>query len=457
MQERHNTRAAAVSKIPRAAALYRAECLEALDELEYDCPADWHARRSWPSVLLLRAVLAHLVRYVSADGYTRAVRERIACKLRVDERSISRAVEALEALGYIEQAHTIGWRALSFRLRVLEAASGKPAETEVVRLRRDLHAAKAALAAVPPPPESGVLEAQAAAELLAGADVVPLAQRADVDDAKPTPATGQLATLWTLVRDGQLDRRHVDERAMCAAECPCWTAPDEEAQQGRYGGVTGGRYKIRTCDFIRVKDAVTGLPSTKELPEAAQVVLGRVLEHRQRVHQLEPGSPSSPARAPAAWLRQHLAPWVDDCEALQASQRCDYGRAVEALLTVAFKHRGFKDDSGQDWHDHKHRLDWYPKHRRLLLEQAELLLRASAKREHHPARKSSPGEDNAPPKCGGVCNGGAFPNIHCDECTRRKDEAEAAKRTAAERAEREHADELAQRRAVQRRALMEVG
>lgn len=438
MHDTHSTRRPDPKKIPRADAKYRAACGEALRFLDYPQPESWDRSMKWPTERFFRNVLFALIGWAHADGRTNVVRDLIAAECKASWRHVSHAVGCLEALGYIERIRVPGWNSMSFRLHLLAAAErGPSAVSPMDRLAARVRQLE-----------------QLEADRFAAVPVYELPQRSDQDDAReglqaPKPgvvpgageASGgdELASLrtfvWEQVRDADTDRKKVPAELACATCCPCWSAPDSEAHNGRYGGVPGGRYRIRICDFVRVKDAVTALPSHNEDPQAVPVVAA-IIRERKRKHNLAPRSLRQDAQ-----FCDLLDPIVGDCLALSENHSCDYAAAVDVLVFTMYEYPG----SDGKWAAERHRLDWYPHNSRRVFELAsERMERKLATRVQAPARPQA-----APQVCRGICAGGRFQNPACDECEAMARTREAARLGAEQRArdqERSAVDEAARAR-----------
>lgn len=411
--------------------------------MSFERPTCAPANISWPSVALLKAVIKELVGGADEpSGVARAWRPVLAKEYGVTERWISRILDALELLGYIERTRTTWrgkpWRALAFRIRVHAADRAEPTMTQrlaarVAELERQLAA-----------------EAHEALDALEGAEVIELAQRADSDDKRKTPVletparagnrttpegigsgvhsngasagtdkttgagrggqrehaheisptehdNGALVALWSLVMDGKLAKSDAPEGMRCPSKCQC-----------------GGRYRIRTCDFVRVKDAVTALPSHESDPQAVPVVAA-IIRERKRKHGLAPRSLKQDAK-----FFDLLDPIVGDCLALAENHGCDYAAAVNVLVFTMYEYPG-RDGK---WAAEGHPLDWYPHNSPRVFELATQRM----ERRLAGNRPSAPPEStqDEPRACRGICAGGRFKNPTCDEC-----EAIAANRARA--------------------------
>lgn len=358
----------------------RSDALEAMRHATFDEPPERESGISWPSVPLQQAVLSALVGWANGTGVARAVTAHLARQLRVDERTIRRACDALETLGYIERTHVAGWRALAYRICIHDTGPFRPEPTEherqsrrIAKLERELAAARDALALG--------REANEALDALAGAEVIELPQRAD-DDARPDVAA---SFIWQQVCDGDVDRRKVPLELQCPKICGC-----------------GGRYRIRTCDFVRVKDALTALPSLDDVDPQAQRVQASFLAERKRRTGLGPRSFRQPPTGDV-WDAA-----VSICCALEADDEGTFVEASEVLCAVWFQRGGRVAE--ERW-----RVDWMKnEHEKLLLDtRAELRRRKMRERARMeaPARSHEP-----PPACRGICAGGRFKNPACDDC-----------------------------------------
>lgn len=411
--------------------------------VSFERPTWAPANISWPSVALLKAIIKELVGGAEEpSGVARAWRPVLAKEYDVTERWISRILDALELLGYIERTRTTWrgkpWRALAFRIRVHEAADrAEPTMTQrlaarVLELERQLAA-----------------EAHEALEALEGAEVIELAQRADSDDKRKKPVletparagnrttpegigsgvhsngasagtdkttgagrvgqrehaheisptehdNGARFVVWSLVMDGKLAKSDAPDGMRCPVCCGC-----------------GGRYRIRTCDFVRVKDAVTALPSHDSDPQAVPVVAA-IIRERKRKHGLAPRSLKQDER-----FFELLDPIVGDCLALVDNQGCDYADAVNVLVFTMYEYPG-RDGK---WAAEGHPLDWYPHNSPRVFELATQRMERLAAKRPSVAPESS---QDAPRPCRGICAGGHFKNPSCDDC-----EALAANRARA--------------------------
>lgn len=403
MQNRDSTSVSRETRIPRSAARYRAKCLEAMDALCFECPDDWHGAWSWPSVPLQRDVLASFIRWTNAQGFSRAVRSQLAALRNVTERSITRALEALEWRGYLERVEVVGWSALAVRLRVIESASSGPksGETEIARLRRELAETRAELCESR---EARALAevAAAAVEELEGAEVLPLPQRPD--------ETREHVPVWIYdaVCAGKVLREDLPEHVYCATKCGC-----------------GGRYRIRTCDFIRVKDAVKGVPC--ELSDGAQIVREAYMAERAKPRDGKPGQRPGTFKEPPA---QHWEPWIESAQAVAVLSEKTFAEAARALV-------------GQVWSREcvgKFRaagcpVNWFVNEPRDDIEREVVaLLKRERRAQAHAARKREPCRGRS-----GGCTG-------CVEC----------RQLEREREERKRQEDLAAKGAEQRRKLKEA-
>lgn len=401
----------------------RGDALEAMRSLSFSEPTWRTSSRSWPSVPLLRAVLSALIGWADGRGIARAVRAHLARQHEVDERTITRALEALEMLGFIERCRVAGWSAIACRIRCHEIEqTGEPSEAEelameVAELRRELAAARALAA-----------EANDARELLEGADVIAQAQRSDADDARKisrdatsrpaarvTPVEGSMPgaagveryddahednahdrddegvsrAIWNLVMEGKLAKEDAPRLLDCPKCCEC-----------------GGRYRIRTCDFVRVKDAVTGLPSLDDVDLQAQRVQASYLDARKVKTGFGPGSFKKPPNG-EAWDSA-----VAICCALEADDEGSFEEASRALCAVWFQRGGRVAE--QRWP-----VNWMKhEHEKLLVDtRAELRrrkMRGAAREASRETAATMPQE--SPPRCRGICAGGHFKNPVCDDC-----------------------------------------
>ena len=296
--------------------------------MSFEAP-DWRTSGiSWPSVVLMKTVLKDFIGCANEEGVARAWRPVLAKEYDVTERSITRVLDALETLGYIKRTRTTWrgkpWRALAFRVVVQDASTrAEPSEAarlaaEVTRLRREL-AAQNALAD----------EANDALDALEGAEVVELAQRADADDERPSAGEEMLREhIYDLVLASKLQRADV-ENVPCPRKCGC-----------------GGRYRIRTCDFVRVKDAVKLVPSREQLDDQAQIVRAAYLQQRSLTHKIGPGSfRVEPPRD--AWEAM-----IVSCEAVAVEANTDLATASAAVMRAWFS-RGGKEAGA------RHPVDWF--------------------------------------------------------------------------------------------------